>query len=169
MTSNEADDTPPPALFDHCVRTYNAMLAEAKQVIVLPDIEDDLAPGDRAQELSHIIVYEGFLTHLFAKLNLSVPYYTSVMTRLKAMNCVRQLRRGGSTTPSQWELVYEPTYEAFARQAPPKKRGTGRSAKDAQVDDQLTILANRVAALEKWQGDVNKSLIRKLGTTEVAS
>jgi hypothetical protein len=29
------------------------------------------------------------------------------------MECIKQLRRGGSSTPSQWELIREPTLEAF--------------------------------------------------------
>lgn len=158
MTAAELeDDSAPPALYDHCCRVYRGMLEEARSVQVNPDTEDE------SGEDLHIIVYEGFLTQLITgKLNLSVPYYTTTLKALKAMGCIRQLRRGGSSTPSQWELIYEPTLEAFMRQKPPKKP---RQDRVTALEARIVELNTRLSAMEKWQGDVNRSLIKKLGTT----
>jgi hypothetical protein len=60
------------------------------------------------------VVYEGFLTDLVKnKLNLSTPYYTKCRKALIAMGCISQLRRGGSSTPSQWLLIKEPLLSKF--------------------------------------------------------
>ena len=105
-------------MFEHCSKVYSAMHEEAKRV--------DTAEGG-------MIVYEGFLTALVTKkLNLSVPYYTSVMRVLKDMGCVRQLRRGGGTAPSQWMLIREPDEASFT-QASPKKE---KPKPDSPVGDQ---------------------------------
>jgi hypothetical protein len=92
-------DSRTPALFGHCVRVYDAMMAEAHT----------------AEEAGvTIVVWEGFPTKLIMEqLKLSTPYYTYSLRALKAMGCARQLRRGGSSTPSQWELIKEPTLAAF--------------------------------------------------------
>jgi len=91
-------------------------------------------------------VWEGFTTRLFKELNLAVPYYTSVMNELQRMDCVRQMRRGGSTTPSQWLLLRQPTRELFDGPDSP-----ARSRKDL-LEQQLRDLAKRVAVLEEERG-----------------
>jgi hypothetical protein len=97
--SEASSETRVPALFDHCTRVYEAMLAEAKEV---------------TEAGVDIIVWEGFPTKLLKdQLRLSSPYYTHTLRALRAMGCARQLRRGGSTTTSQWELIKEPTAELF--------------------------------------------------------
>jgi hypothetical protein len=115
----------PPALFEHCVNVYKAMFEHAHAVTT-----DDLkgTVGD-------VIVYEGFLTKLITQeLNLSVPYYTSIRKALIDMGCIRQLRRGGSTTESQWELVYEPTLRAFMEQKPERSRPQSKTeARDVKI------------------------------------
>jgi hypothetical protein len=89
-----------PVLFDYCLRTYKAMMAEA----TWHDMDG----------VTQSVVYEGHFTRLITvDLNLSTPYYTFVTRALKAMGCIRQLRRGGGSTPSQWELIREPTPELF--------------------------------------------------------
>ena len=167
------DESAPPQLFNHCVRTYRAMMEEAKRIPT--NIEEPVTPGTKTDsnldlsKADHIIVYEGFFTSLITqKLNLSTPYYTSVKNTLIRMGCISQLRRGGSTTPSQWELHWEPSLEAYMKTRG-KKVETPSRAKDAeaQLRQQNNDLSKRVAALEKWQNDVNKTLIRKLGTEEV--
>lgn len=97
------EDTHTPALLLHAQRVFEAMLAESS-------------------ETSHGTVYEGFLTKLFETLNLSVPYYSSVTKALKAMDCIRQLHRGGGKSPSRWLLVQEPTNELFNWALPEMKR-----------------------------------------------
>jgi hypothetical protein len=92
-------DSRAPALFGHCQATYEAMLSEATRV----------REGDVA-----MVVWEGFPTKLLKEqLRLSTPYYTSVLRALKRMGSVKQLRRGGSTLPSQWELLKEPDLVTF--------------------------------------------------------
>jgi hypothetical protein len=64
------------------------------------------------------VVYEGFLTDLVKnKLNLSTPYYTKCRKALLEMGCIKQLRRGGSSTPSQWLLIREPLLTNFDPEA----------------------------------------------------
>lgn len=129
-----------PALYHHCLAAYREMLAEATK-----------------QELEGIegMVYQGYLTALFAdKLHLSVPYYTHVTRALKKMGCVRQLRRGGSSTESQWLLLYEPTEQLFQN-----KVGTARERvryvtynEFAALQQRLTDMNNRLLKLERMLG-----------------
>jgi hypothetical protein len=92
---------PVPALFEQCLEVYEAMADQAS-----------LQPFD--EEGDEMLVYEGFLTRLITQeLHYSNPYYTKVTKRLKAMDCIRQLKRGGSTTPSRWLLLKPPTVEFF--------------------------------------------------------
>jgi len=83
-----------PAIFEHCRNVYNLMEEEAKLV-------------------DNALIWEGHLTKLFARLHLSVPYYTSVTRELKRMDCIRQRRRGGGNAASQWEVVMPPSEELF--------------------------------------------------------
>ncbi len=123
----------PPALFEHVSTIYNAMKAEV-------EIDKD---GNK--------VWTGFATHLFKEHDLSVPYYTQVMRMLQAMDCLRQLRRGGGTAPSKWLLNQEPTMELFdaACQIP----GAYRGSKAAQTDQMLRDLSNRITAVEDRLSD----------------
>lgn len=97
------EDEVTPALFHHCVQTYEAMFKKATR--------------QQFDSGSYGVVYEGALTQLVTQeLNLSVPYYTHVTRALKQMNCIRQLRRGGGSSPSQWELITAPTEEVFRKE-----------------------------------------------------
>jgi hypothetical protein len=165
VTNNEGEAAPP-TLFEHCVRTYRAMLEDATRIEVQPDEED--GPEIRGKE--YVIVYEGFFTALITqKLSYSSPYYSSIKNALIRMGCIRQLRRGGSSTPSQWELIWEPTYEAFAKQEDKDKKPNPSKAKDieGQLRQQVNTLSQRVAALEKWQSDVNSTLVNRFGKEAV--
>lgn len=116
-----------PALFRHCCTVYEAM-------------------NDLAEDGLHGRTYEGFLTHLFNDLDLSVPYYTMVMKKLKAMDCVRQLVRGGGSAPSQWLLLQEPTMELF--NATPAAREMAKMAQIPQdVNRRLSVLEEKVDAI----------------------
>jgi len=78
-------------------------------------------------EGSEVLVYEGFLTKLFTEVRLSTPYYTSVMNELMHMDCCRQLRRGGGSSPSTWLIVQAPTVTLWdARSSMPRKHRLGR-------------------------------------------
>jgi len=83
-----------PSLYQHCITIYDAM----KETAVVTEFED-----------SELLAYEGFLTKLFIREHMSVPYYTSVMQELQQMDCVRQLRRGGGSSPSLWAMIQRPT------------------------------------------------------------
>jgi hypothetical protein len=141
------EDAPIPALYDHCRRIYNAMFAEARSVKVLAEPTE---PDGIDQPEGSIMVYEGFLTALVTQqCNLSTPYYTKAVNKLKAMGCIRQLKRGGGSAPSQWELTYEPTVEAFMRATDPKQPP---QSKDAMHNQQVLALSRRVGDLEKTVG-----------------
>jgi hypothetical protein len=166
MTVEPAEPTSaPPALFDHCCKTYKAMLAEARTVIPVAQVEeehDELSTS----ESQHIIVYEGFFTQLVTgKLNLSVPYYTSIRQALVRMGCIRQLKRGGGTSPSQWELIYEPTLEAFMNATPKKK--TAAQDKEALVQEQLDSINGRLTDVEDKVDGILESLADFFGKQPV--
>lgn len=155
-TKEEQSSGAPPALFEHCVNVYKAMFDEARAVNN-PSQEEDV---------DEIIVYEGFLTQLITgRLNLSVPYYTTVMQALRNMGCVRQLRRGGSTTPSQWELIYEPNLKAFMEQKPEKaRRPTRQDIRDQRLDE----LEKKVRGLEEFKEAVMAFLAKQQGVEPVS-
>ncbi len=131
-----------PVLYKHCKDTYDAMLRSSSK----QEYRDD---NNKMQEA---VVYEGFLTKLVTEdLHLSVPYYTTVMGALKKMGCVRQVRRGGSTSPSQWQLYHEPTENLFRTKQQQGKK-TSRSAHGSrldQVEGTVQILNQRVSAIER--------------------
>jgi hypothetical protein len=128
-----------PAAYEHAVLIYEAMAKEAK----VQEVDKQEVP-----------VYTGFLTKLFAKERLSVPYYTSVMRDLSGMDCVRQLRRGGGSSMSSWALVQSPTPELFAmaRERPSAAVDFNPGAKvDAKQNQQgLRDLNARLLRVEDW-------------------
>lgn len=124
-----------PALFSHCVDVYRAMEKDAKT--------------DDAGNLT----WEGSLTRLLQGLGLSNPYYSTITKAMKAMDCMRQLRRGGGGTGSVWLLLQEPTEELYqqsghkaATEAPKTTQRQDQALKDVQ--HQLNELAKRVEVLE---------------------
>lgn len=127
------DREPVPALFEQCLELYEAMTAESTmQPIQYGETEEGL-------------VYEGFLTRLVTdsdKLGYSNPYYTKLTQRLKGMDCIRQLKRGGSTTMSRWLLVQPPTLEHFRNVA--TKKETRPSGWRDSVDQQIRDLSDRL-------------------------
>ena len=135
--------TAPPANFEHCQNVYKAMLSNSTRI-------------------EGVIVYSGFLTKLITQeLSLSVPFYTSLMRELKRMGCVKQLKRGGGTAPSEWELVKAPTLDDFMEARPAK----------APANDRLGALSQRVGTLERqlqemktWQDSINENLVALFGT-----
>jgi hypothetical protein len=120
----------PPKTFEHCMVVFESMRKASAPAVI---------------EGKHALVYEGFLTRLFAELHLATPYYTKVMRLLKEMECVRQLSRGGGNSPSRWELLKEPDPDAFdAADGTRVKTQT----KLGQALDSTVILAKRVDDLE---------------------
>jgi hypothetical protein len=154
MTSvDEAPASAPPALFDHCVRAYERMLSEASAHV------DGSTGSD-----THIAVYEGFLTKLITvDLNLSTPYYTSVRKALISMGCVRQLKRGGGSSPSQWELITAPTFELFETLPVKPKDPTQNEVLRDQLDEVLA----RLSRAEETISQLVQALGRRNGVEEV--
>lgn len=133
MASNEeVTEIVPPAIYNHSVAVYDAMESTAENIQV----------GKTDEERG--IVWTGFTTKLFADLGLSVPYYSQCLKMLKGMDCIRQLRRGGGGSPSQWLLMQRPTaelYEYYLQSNPVEKQGTSRVD---QLEQQVRDLAKMV-------------------------
>ncbi len=126
-----ADQGPVPALFEQCLTLYEAMTDRATIAPIRPDSDEE---G---------LVYEGFLTRLITDdLHLSNPYYTKLTQRLKAMDCIRQLKRGGSTAKSKWLLVQRPTFEHFNDVA--TKSTTRPSGRMDSIEQQLRDMNERL-------------------------
>lgn len=150
------DDRPTSMVFDHCVRVYAEMEEQSR-------VEN--TPSDEVW-----LVYEGYLTKLFASLQLSVPYYTKVMDVLKAMGCLEQIRRGGGNATSRWRLVRAPEEDSFNSFVSMKRVGKGRLAQCEQeirsahkrIAD-LTNRIERVEALASMLWDENQ--LRQEGST----
>ena len=146
--SKKSDDVMP-ALYEHCCETYKQMLIESKAI----------AGAEDAQ----IIVYEGFLTNLIThKLRKSVPYYGRIRTLLIDMGCIRQLKRGGGTAPSQWEMITEPQEEVFLKVYAPDKPQAG--SKLSKTNDRVTYLEEEVGRLRSELNNIKLFLADQFGT-----
>jgi hypothetical protein len=154
----------PPADFLHCQQIYREMMAHAKRTT-----------PDGAGTSTEMVYYEGMLTRLFEELHFTIPYYSTITKHLKNMDCIRQLRRGGGGSPSQWELITEPTIELYMEA---NSNGKGKSKRRPGVearansdmggemrDQRIADLNSRVSTLEKTMGQ----LIRAMQTLEEAS
>lgn len=131
------DEDTIPALYHHCVRMYRAMMDEAQLV----DIEG-----------TQSVVYEGFLTALVKdKLNLSTPYFSKCRKALLEMGCIEQLRRGGSSTPSQWLLIREPLLANFDPEAIVTPPAITLEQYQAQ-QQQINALNHRIGTIEQILG-----------------
>ena len=125
----DSDDRPMKALYEHCINVYERMLEEAA-----PPEEPD---GPR--------LYEGHLTQIFQELQLSTPYYTSVLRTLKSMGCIEQVKRGGGNARSKWVLICAPTEEGFQAV---DGRATPKQGSHAALQQQVAALTKRVAIIE---------------------
>jgi hypothetical protein len=139
--TSTVDSDVKPAPFLHCETVYKAMRETATEV------HESEVP---------MLVWEGFLTKLMLNLNLSVPYYSTVKNYLTKMGCIRQLKRGGGTTPSQWELIKPPTPALWdALPEKPANRPGPVSGTDpsevAMLKQRLSNLAERQDKLEEGQ------------------
>jgi hypothetical protein len=119
---------------------------------------------------SSVIVYEGFLTKLVTvKLNYSVPYYTKLRVCLVQMGCMKQLKRGGGTAPSQWEMIYEPTYEAFVKAIEAEQPEPDHSppTRVALLEQRVNEMSDHINGIDRWRDAVNDILAEHFGTEEV--
>jgi hypothetical protein len=130
-----SDDATPSALFLHCASVYAEMFRRSERRV--------------ADGVTEMVVYEGMLTKLVCEdLGLAVPYYTSVRRRLLDMGCIRQLKRGGGTAPSQWELIREPTADLWDE----LPQDTPVDGLDAQLLQMLADQGRRIDRVEKVLG-----------------
>jgi hypothetical protein len=132
-----------PALYEHCQTVYKAMVEEAE--FVAPDNDNT----DRQQLFRQ---WEGHTTKLVAKCGLSVPYYSRVLRALQAMDCVRQLRRGGGGSKSVWLLMQEPTLELFGSKVDDPQVGSAKSSREKMQDQSLAALNIRLTRVEEALG-----------------
>jgi hypothetical protein len=123
------------ALFDHCTKVYEAMAEQSKP---------STTEGFEGE------VYSGHLTGLFSDLGLAVPYYSSVMAKLKDMDCVLQLRRGGGSAQSIWAILRPPTEELFEATADKTASPTARKPKVSDMlQQQIRDLDHRLHEAEQ--------------------
>lgn len=120
-----------PVLFGHCVRVYEAMDAEAEQT-----------PQGK--------VYVGHLTHLVKELGLGQPYYTHVTRKLKAMDCIRQIKRGAGEVPSKWLLMQSPSPALWALPDSAMSRTSQQKHAKDMVAQQMRDMNRRLSSLETW-------------------
>jgi hypothetical protein len=128
-----------PALLQHCEELYKAMMKEAEE---------------QYQDGTTLLVYEGFLTKLVQKLGMPTPYYTYIRRALLRMDCIRQLRRGGGSTPSQWLLVQEPSLVLFQSSRADFVTKTKTDDRLDTIEQQLRDLNRRVTELERFRRSV---------------
>ena len=126
-----------PTLYEYSVQLYRQMEEESSY--------ESLGPLYNNQEG---LVYEGFLTHLVRDLNLPTPYFSKIRKELLRMECVVQLRRGGSTSPSRWLLVTPPTPELFRKMVARNTPG----GTIQMLEQQIRALTARVNTLEQLVG-----------------
>ena len=132
MAKNERVARDPiPALYTQCLEVYEAMADQAEMTQAYPDDPQEL------------LVYEGFLTRLITQdLHYSNPYYTKVTKRLKGMDSIRQIKRGGSTSPSRWALIQTPTLELF--NSVPEMTSNKRASMRENLEQQIRDLNKRL-------------------------
>lgn len=141
-----------PAIFDHCLRTYKEMLSESRTVAEIT-----------GKDATRVVVYEGFLTNLITqKMRLSVPYYGRIRSLLIDMGCIRQLKRGGGTAPSQWEMITEPTVEMFLKVYNPD--GPQPGTKLGATNDRVSVLERETGKLRSELDSIKLFLADSFGT-----
>jgi hypothetical protein len=116
------------------------------------DLMRDEAERKRFDDGTEKLVWEGFLTRLIKdQLGLATPYYSDIKGILdeeKGMGCIKQLRRGGASTKSQWVLLKEPTEESWQKylEKKPPSRKAIHEQQLADMNKRLTALENALRA-----------------------
>ena len=123
-----------PTIYEYSVEVYQAMMEQASSENL------GAAYGDEEG-----LVYDGFTTKLISDLGLPTPYYSKILKELVRMDCIRQIRRGGSTTTSRWVLMQAPSVELWTKMQPSRRGGGSRMD---VLEQQVRDLRARVTALE---------------------
>lgn len=137
MTDEQQEEIVLPTIFEYCVKAYQAMKEEASTENLGAQYGDEEG-----------LVWDGFSTQLIRNLDLPVPYYSKVFGELKRMDCVRQLRRGGSTTTSRWLLMQDPSPELFTKMPADRTPKGGKASVQQQIND----LNSRMGRVEEALG-----------------
>lgn len=152
---SDDEERPMKALYDHCNLIFDEMYKEAvPEETVVSRIEgDEQTPGTEVTTATGYMIWTGHTTHLFSRLGMATPYYTTVMTALKKMGCVEQIKRGGGNSMSKWRLVRKPEEDYFHAAEKLQKPVQGsQKALEQQVRD----LNKRVTTLEDVLHDMEQ-------------
>lgn len=129
--STESDEEFTSVLLGHCVTIYDAMYGVAEQ-----------APQG--------LVFTGHLVSLFEEVGLGQPYYTAVTRKLKAMDCIRRIQRGGGPKPSKWLLLQRPSEALFGLPDTWQERTSTSHGAKGMAEQQLRDMNTRLLRLEAW-------------------
>ena len=89
--------------------------------------------------------FTGYPTHVFSDSGIPSSYYAPIRRGLLAMDCVRQVRRGARTVPSEWILLRPPTRELLALIPPDDNESAAKLRLRVLVlQDQVRDLDNRI-------------------------
>lgn len=131
----------PNAIWDHANTIYDAMKKDSRRVRI---------------EGVHAHLWEGFATHLFSEKRVPIPYYGKVLNALKEMGCIRLIKRGARTQPSQWALYKKPTrkdFDVVAKKVTTKRRSDIEAVEQRQRDVEKRIgtvdIPKVIAAMDK--------------------
>ncbi len=98
-------------------------------------------------------VWKGFLTQLIlAEQSLPSPYYTYITSALKQTNAIRQLKRGGGKTPSEWLVMEMPDKTLFDWKLDSSRiesKGTRNTTKARIVEQAIDGLQGTVLELTR--------------------
>jgi hypothetical protein len=112
---------------------------------------------------SYMCVYVGRLTELITDrdrgMYLSTPYYTRIRGVLLETGCIRQLKRGGGSAPSEWELVKQPTVEALMKASGKYLNlKNNRPGEKFVTQDELDVIKQQIKDLLEQVGNHKKIL-----------
>lgn len=124
-----------PALFSHC-----------EVVFALMDGQAEIEPSTNQR------IWTGYTTKLIKEdAGYSVPYYSQIMNTLVRMDCVRQLKRGGGGSMSQWLILQRPSEFLFEMTPETNIRldGKPKPNKFEIMEQRISDLEYRIKVLEE--------------------
>lgn len=120
-----------------------------------------MAVSDQAKRVLDLMVkeakdgvWEGTTTKLLARLEIPAPYYSRIMNTLQECGAIKQVRRGGGSSPSKWQIV-DPDVDI--NEAKIAKRQVSRRAMEERLDN----IEERIGDI-----DVKRALVQLSGDVE---
>ena len=163
--SGNNQHTAVPAMFNHCRQVYDEMCTTAVEYWADSGTGDPrpLAvaehPEPPYQGAVTVTVWEGFLTKLVnEKLQFSTPYFSHVRNNLIAMGCIRQLQRGGGSSPSRWELIQEPDLDKFTAIKEETGSSYGAVGRHLRSQDPGSVANRKAEAAGQQARDTTKTV-----------